>query len=224
MATAAPHAPPRLYRSSLSYTDRRGKALYIADKYAALLIGSVLDVGCDAAPLRKLVHQPFRYVGVDVRPGADVVVDLDREPLPFDDRQFDTVVCTDVLEHLEWCHAAFEEVCRVARDRVIVSLPNPLLHLLWGIFNGSGGKLKHYGLPVARPEDRHRWLFGHDEAVEFMTGRGRSNGFEVEQIDAEEAETPAWRNAAGEDVLRHPNIGAGTIWCVLRRAGAGGGR
>ena len=219
MTTAA---PTLAYRSSIRYTDRKGKAQYIADKYAAILIGTVLDVGCDEAPLRKLVHQPFRYVGVDIRPGSDVVLDLDKDPLPFPDRHFDTVLCTDVLEHLERCHAVYDELCRVAKNRVVVSLPNPLWNLLCAAFDGRGGRLKYYGLPVEPPPDRHRWFFGHEEAVEFLRGRAHLNGFEVEQIDAEEGFCPPWPDGSGQNVLNHPNVRGGTIWCVLRRAGSGG--
>lgn len=219
MTTAA---PTRAYRTNVRYTDRKGKALYIADKYAPILIGSVLDVGCDEAPLRKLVHQPFRYVGVDLRPDADIVVNLDKDPLPFPDRHFDAVLCTDVLEHLERCHAVFDDLCRVARDRVIVSLPNPLWNLLCAAFEGLGARLKYYGLPVEPPADRHRWFFGHDEAVEFLSNRARINNFEVEQIDNEEGQVPPWLNSAGQNVLDHPNVRGGTIWCVLRRIDSGG--
>ncbi len=219
MTTAA---PPLAYRSSVQYTDRQSKALYIADKYAPILIGSVLDVGCDAAPLRKLVHQPFRYVGVDIRSDADIVVNLDNDPLPFADRQFDTVVCTDVLEHLERCHAVFDDLCRVAAGRVIVSLPNPLLNMVQSLLDGHAGRLKFYGFPVDPPADRHRWFFGYEEAVEFLSIRGRRNGFEVEQLDAEESSLPRWLNAAGQDILKHPNVRKGTIWCVLHRAEHGG--
>ncbi len=35
-------------------------------------------------------------------PGVDVVHDLDRLPLPFDDASFDEVVCQDVLEHVDY--------------------------------------------------------------------------------------------------------------------------
>ena len=211
------------YRTVVRYTDRRGKAIYIADKYAPILIGSILDVGCDEAPLRNLVHQPFRYTGVDIRPGSDVVVDLDREALPFPDRNFDTVLCTDVLEHLERCHAVFDELCRVSRSRVIISLPNPVRNLVCGLADGSGGTLKYYGLPVDPPADRHRWFFGHDEAVEFMTQRGRRCGFAVEQIDAEPGEPPRWADPAGKNLLDHSNIRGGTLWCVLRRTDSDGG-
>ncbi len=214
--TSTAHRARGGYSTRLRYTDRRSKAVYIADKYAPILIGSVLDVGCDEAPLRNLVHQPFRYVGVDVRPDADRVVNLDRDDLPFADRHFDTVVCTDVLEHLERCHGVFDELCRVARGHVVVSLPNPLRILLASLLEGTGGRAKYYGLPARPPADRHRWFFGHEEAVEFVTARARENGFEVEQTDTEEEPRPVWIDR-GRDVLDHPNVAGGTVWFVLRR-------
>lgn len=209
------------YRSDVRYTDRASKARYIAAKYAAILRGAVLDVGCDAAPLRALVGNPGLYVGVDIRADADVAIDLERSDLPFADRSFDTVVCTDVLEHLDGCHRVFDELCRVSASRVVVSLPNPLRNLLMALFEGSQGRLKYYGLPVDAPKDRHRWFFGHDEAAAFLSERGRRQGFEVEQMDAEDGGCYPWRTAAGVDVLNHPNIRGGTLWCVLHREGSG---
>lgn len=205
------------FQSRLRYTDRRSKAAYIADKYAPILIGSVLDVGCDEAPLRNLVHQPFRYVGVDIRADADRVVDLDREKLPFGDREFDTVVCTDVLEHLERCHEVFDELCRVARRHVIVSLPNPLRALLCALAAGGDGRLKYYGLPPERPADRHRWFFGYEEAVEFVRAGAQRNGMQVVQIDAEEEPSPKLFDQQGRNLFELPNVAAGTTWLVLRR-------
>lgn len=215
-------APERLYSTRLQYTDRPSKALYIADKYGAILIGSVLDVGCGKGFLRKLVHQPFRYLGVDRSPEADRQVDLDREDLPFEDSQFDTVLCTDVLEHLERCHAVFDEVCRVARRHVLISLPNPLGNMLRSVAAGEGGKIPYYGLRVEAPPDRHRWFFGHDDAVEFVSGRSRRNGFVLEQMDQEEWPMPRWAGPGGANLLEHPNVGGGTMWFVLRRADASG--
>jgi 2-polyprenyl-3-methyl-5-hydroxy-6-metoxy-1,4-benzoquinol methylase len=205
------------YRTEVRYTDRLSKASYIADKYAAILTGSVLDVGCDRAPLRSLVANPSRYAGVDIRPDADIVADLDKQDLPLADRSFDTVVCTDVLEHLERCHAVFDELCRVSRSRVIVSLPNPLRNLLMAISEGSGGRLKYYGLPVDPPRDRHRWFFGFEEAAEFLRERGGRAGFLIEQLDSEEGGCPSWRGRGGDDLLGSRNVRAGTLWCVLAR-------
>mgnify|MGYP000145871578 CR=1 FL=1 len=204
------------YHTDFVYHDRASKATYIARKYAPILGGSVLDVGCDAAPLRGLVGRPNDYLGVDIRPDADLVVDLDRDNLPLADRSFDTVVCTDVLEHLERCHAMFDELCRVARERVIVSLPNPLRCLMLAIAAGSAGRAKFYGLPVDRPADRHRWFFGYEEAVEFVTQRGRRQGFGVEHLDTEHHGCPGWVRD-GVNLLASENVKAGTMWCVLRR-------
>ncbi len=229
-ASTPTHAgkPMHQYRTDLQYTNRLTKASYIAGKYAAILRGSVLDVGCDQAPLRALVADPKRYTGVDLFPppqsGADVALDLDREDLPFAPRSFDTVICTDVLEHLERCHGVFDQLCAVSASRVIVSLPNPARNFAQALGLGTGGTLKYYGLPVDAPADRHRWFFGADEARRFFTVRGDRAGFDVEQMDAEEAETPIpsvqpWPDQRGRDVIRHSNLMSGTIWCVLKRRG-----
>lgn len=205
------------YSTDFRYTDRLSKARYIALKYAPLLAGRVLDVGCDEAPLRTQLPPEASYIGLDINPAADVVVDLDRDDLPFDDRSFDTVVCTDVLEHLERCHAVFDELCRVSASHVIVSLPNPVRAFILELFAGASGRLKHYGLPVDPPADRHRWFFGHEDAARFLTERGRRRGFSIEQLDTEATGCCYWLGPDGTDLLDHPNIHEGTTWCVLRR-------
>lgn len=214
----APNRQPR-YHSAICYTDRPSKARYIAEKYRAIFAGSVLDVGCDAAPLRSLVAQPTKYVGVDFNPGADVVLDLDHDDLPFAARSFDTVVCTDVLEHLERAHAVFDELCRVSASRVIVSLPNPLAALVESIAHGKDGRIKYYGLPSERPADRHRWFFGGDEAEQFVRSRAARNGFFIEQLDFEAGPDVAWlfRGAEGAARVTSTNFTRGTMWAVLRR-------
>lgn len=214
------------YSSKEGYTDRNTKAVYIARKYAPILTGSVLDVGCDQARLRTLVAQPARYTGVDIalppQTGADLAVNLDRDDLPFAEKSFDTVICTDVLEHLERCHAIFDQLCRIAARHVIVSLPNPARHFAQALGLGTGGVLKYYGLPVDPPADRHRWFFGADDAKQFFTERGRRAGFAVEQMDAEEDMTAIpsvepWKNKHGRNVLESGNLTSGTMWCVLAR-------
>lgn len=208
------------YPVGMTYTDRATKAQYIARKYAPILQQSVLDVGCDQAPLRGLVGDRSRYVGVDIDPAAaDMVVDLDRQELPFGARSFVTVVCTDVLEHLERCHAVFDRLCEIADQRVLVSLPNPLNGLLDSMRVRSEGWKKFYGLPVDPPADRHRWFFGFEDARRFLEERGRRKGLEIEQLDVEYSSVHAWRDDTGADVLDKPDTRHGILWCVLRRMG-----
>lgn len=115
----------------------------------------------------------------------------------------------------------FDELCRVGRDRVIVSLPNPVGNLIGEIFRGGLGRMKYYGLPVDPPGDRHRWFFGFEEAAEFLVVRGRRRGFEVEQLDAERVSGLYWLVGKDQrDALDSPNVQCGTTWCVLRRAQA----
>lgn len=200
------------------YTDRASKAEHIAARFGAILKGSVLDVGCDQAPLRRLVAPGTRYVGVDLDPAAaDFIIDLDRQRLPFAPGSFDTVVCTDVLEHLERCHEVLDQLCAIARRHVLVSLPSPLHATLDGVRARNNGWKKFYGLPCEPPEDRHRWFFGFDDARTFLETRARRCGFGIRQLDVESASGRPWRDESGADVLDQPNTRYGILWCVLQR-------
>ncbi len=154
--------PIAIYHTDLSYDEAASKARYLADKYRSVLGGSVLDVGCGKRLVGECVPRPDLYTGVDMNPPCDCVVDLEREALPFAEANFDVVVCCDVLEHLEAAHRVFDECCRVARSRVIISLPNPARDFLRQVFSGSEGKLKYYGFPCENPGNRHRWFFGFE--------------------------------------------------------------
>jgi len=212
---------PGPYFTEATYTDRASKTRYIAEKYAPLFAEGrrVLDVGCDRKQLRAMLTRAVEYVGIDLNPHADRIVDLDREPLPFADDSFETVVCCDVLEHLARCHEVFDELCRVSRDRVIVSLPNAVQDVVASLLSGQGGRVKHYGLSVEPPSDRHRWFFGFEDAAEFLTRRAERHGFEVEQIDAGGLSRAYWLvGQPPRDVLDHPNIRLGTCWCVIRKS------
>jgi len=214
---------PAAYTTSFRYTDRETKAEYVARKYASILKGSVLDVGCDNRRLRGFLDPAVRYLGVDLNPDADLVLNLDRDNLPLADRSFEVVVCTDVLEHLERCHAVFDELCRVAAARVLVSLPNPARNFVTSLADGSAGHIKYYGLPVDPPADRHRWFFTRDQAESFLTIRGRRAGFTVEQMDAEDDATrppkcPKWPDKSeSADLLDIHGLHGGTLWCLLQR-------
>ena len=190
-------APWMTYHTDFRFTDRASKARYIGLKYASVLRDSVLDVGCDQRYLRAHVARPDLYVGVDLAPPADVIVDLDRQALPFDAASFDTVVCTDVLEHLERIHDVFDSLLRVARSRVIVSLPAPINSMLGDLWRGGEGWKKFYGLPVDPPRDRHRWFFGFDDARRFIVERAARLGWRVEQLDTEWEGCGEWRDAGG---------------------------
>lgn len=88
--------------------------------------GSCLEIG----PGSGIVTRTLREHGVDVTTvDIDPRLGVDRvgavTSLPCTDGEFDVVLCSQVLEHVPWSQfsAALAELARVARRRVVVSLP-----------------------------------------------------------------------------------------------------
>ena len=97
----------------------------------------VLDVGCGKGEPMAFIkkHVKFKAVGVDIFPPylrtaqqngiyEDVIL-ADVTNLPLKDRQFDTVICMEVLEHLEKedGEKLLGELERVARRQILITTP-----------------------------------------------------------------------------------------------------
>lgn len=93
--------------------------------------GRLLDLGCGNAPLAGL-YRDFTdsYVWADWPNSmhqefeVDLQLDLNR-PLPISEAEYDTVLLSDVLEHIEEPDLLFGEVARILRPRgsLIVGVP-----------------------------------------------------------------------------------------------------
>ncbi len=93
--------------------------------------GRLLDLGCGRVPLYE-VYRPYIDENVCVdwgnsahgNPFTDYLCDLN-DDLPFDDRDFDTVVMISVLEHVARPEVAWREAARVLRPggHILVSVP-----------------------------------------------------------------------------------------------------
>jgi SAM-dependent methyltransferase len=181
--------------------------------------GSVLDVGCRTREVeRALAGTGVRYCGVDLDPSAEVVANVG-ERLPFDDASFDVVMALDVLEHADDFHLAFAEVCRVARRHIVITLPNlyfvgvRLRHLL-------GHQISEkYGLPLARPADRHRWFFSLNDARAFIAGAATEHGW---RVTGEWATRGPRARPLARLVERWPNLLSPTYLAVLQPGPAAG--
>lgn len=105
------------------------RAQTIADR----VVGTVLDVGGGDGHVAGIIRDRGHWVKVvdisplrvercwsDHRLSAEVG---DATDLKFPDAAYDTVVLGEVLEHLDNPGRALAEACRVARRRVVVSLP-----------------------------------------------------------------------------------------------------
>lgn len=202
------------------FTQRLDRSRFIASRFAKYLSGSVLDVGCDEAHLKRLVPG-IRYTGVDVGGTPDIAIDLEAtERLPFDDRAFDTVLCSDVLEHLDNLHRVFGELVRVTRQHLVISLPNNWTNARRAIERGKGA-FAFYGLPAEKPRDRHKWFFGLTEARDFYYAQEKRFPIRVVECFANEKPRPGWavalRRMRYPDQLRYLNRYAHTLWAVFAR-------
>jgi len=85
-------------------------------------VESVLDLGCNDCYLRGFFP---KYVGIDMNEKCDVKQDLLKDSkLKFPDKSFDIVILSQIIEHLVFFEELIKESKRVARNYILVGLPN----------------------------------------------------------------------------------------------------
>ena len=103
---------------------------------AGRIYGRLLDIGCGSKPLDKCLPDGVEYIGLDYPPtvvkGYDGKADVfgDGQRLPFKDDSFDCVALLDVMEHLPWPEAAFNEIIRVTHAGGLIITQTPFLYPL----------------------------------------------------------------------------------------------
>jgi SAM-dependent methyltransferase len=208
-----------------NYRTRQERGTYLQTNFGPFLQGVILDVGCDEAYLRERLGQA-RYVGLDLYGDPDVLVNLEQGILPFGDNTFDCVICLDVLEHLEYIHQVFDELVRVTRTYVIISLPNSLGQS-WPLLIRGGGGIEKYGLPTDRPKDRHRWFFNYEEAKAFLiTMAYRNNAYVRRLVPIPLVEEAVFWKAMAKWLIKrliaptgdkYLNLSTQAVWAVLEK-------
>ncbi len=94
----------------------------------------ILDVGCGLKPYKKYFENAT-YLGIDVeesgRESQNKIADkfFDGINIPYDDNEFDIIICTQVLEHALYADKLLSEMYRVLKTDGEVFLTVPFL---WG--------------------------------------------------------------------------------------------
>ena len=164
------------------FLTRLDRSNFVYNNYKYILeLNDILDVGCYDAPLRDK-NGIKSYIGVDIEGKPDKYVDLEKVgQIPFQNNSFDVVICSEVLEHLDNFHFIYSELFRIARKHVIVSIPNSWCNARQKIRRGYGD-IFHYGLPLEKPKDRHKWFFNVSNAVDFFCNSKLNENFDLEEI------------------------------------------
>lgn len=140
----------RYYRGIFRFVSTHGCRNRVIEKWlnSAKPGESFLDVGCEwGYHVRRMAKKGLKATGVDISVTkvrkAKLIADQlhincdflvqDAEKLDFEDNSFDWVLCTETLEHLLHDQKAAQELIRVARKFIIISVPQR--SLFWRLIN-----------------------------------------------------------------------------------------
>ncbi len=151
---------------------------------------NVLNVGSGGESYLKnnISNNKIKIFDIDISGEVDLQIDLDKiEKLPFKDREFDLAVCLDCLEHLENFHNINNELLRISNN-VIISLPISSNEILYEVLlnkskyyqnSKTGYHSKYYGLPLIKPEDRHRWFLYFLDIIRYYKHFSEENNLDL---------------------------------------------
>lgn len=93
------------------------------------LNGKCLDIGCGVKPYRSLFKNVESYIGLE-HEGCDKVLQetdvlYDGNIMPFQDGEFDSIICNEVLEHVFNPEVFLKEVQRVVKNNGILLFTVP---------------------------------------------------------------------------------------------------
>ena len=224
----------------VEYTDRESRQKYISEQFSDYLPGSILNIGGGGKKFLLKYVKPKEYLELDISGEPDLLVDLDKEyPLPIADNRFDTVICTEVLEHLDQLHRVFLELLRISNKYIIISVPNAWRgfnnYIKRVEYNGDSGRAgidvgkykKFYGLPLNKPVDRHKWFFSYTEAEYFFKENTKETNFKVIDIPPIGIDgislkgkiiRKLFKALFGDDALK--DWFCDVYWCVLEKSNA----
>ena len=148
-------------------------------------IKTILNLG--GGQKRYLKESPYTVTEIDMSGDNDITLNLDEiKKIPLDNKSFDAVVALDVLEHLENFHLILDEMNRLSKKYIFISLPNSFGSFFDIIFNkekedkmNNGFYNKFYGLPLKKPVDRHRWFLTVSDVERFFVHYANENKLSI---------------------------------------------
>jgi len=131
-------------------------------KYAPILEGKLLDFGCGSKPYKSYFSNVQEYIGLDYEneghshSNESIDVFYDGKNIPFKDETFDSILCTQVFEHVENIETIINELYRILKKdgKILITAPfifpeheMPHDYRRFTV-NGLSSLLVHYGFEV----------------------------------------------------------------------------
>jgi ubiquinone/menaquinone biosynthesis C-methylase UbiE len=122
LSTTEIHKSHPLY---LHYASLHRDIKNAINQYAS---GKVLDIGCGNKPYEKeFLNRTTGYIGCDIVQSSLQKVDIicDAKAIPFPSEEFDTIFCTQAIEHIAEHQLVLNEAYRLLKNsgRIILSVP-----------------------------------------------------------------------------------------------------
>lgn len=131
---------------------------------APSLSGRLLDFGCGSKPYKSLFTKVSEYIGVDIENEGhdheteDVDFYYDGVTLPFEQEMFDSILCSEVLEHVPDIDTTLSELNRVLvlGGKLLITVPFvwPEHELPFDFrrftVNGLSQKVKDHGFEIRK--------------------------------------------------------------------------
>lgn len=120
--------------------------------------GKILDAGCaEGVQVKKYKDKGFDIIGLDASYSSESVIQASITEMPFEAKRFSTVLCLDVLEHLQYADQplALSEIKRVLKPdgHLIFCIPN-MAHFTARLKLMFRGKLLRTATIEHHPGDR----------------------------------------------------------------------
>jgi SAM-dependent methyltransferase len=115
--------PDILFLNPLYLSKRQFRSAFL--RYQSHFHGRILDIGCGIKPFKKFLTNS-EYIGMEFKAGAEPNICAIAEQLPFCDKSFDTVLCTEMLEHVPEPSQVLSECSRVMKPGAKLYITAPM--------------------------------------------------------------------------------------------------
>ena len=152
----------RLNKKIVGYVQQICEQIREKDKDKVV---KILDAGCGEGFITDLLARNVELIGLEyTREAIDIAKAANQEiyfvqgdiyAIPFEKNEFDLVLCTEVLEHLERPDRALRELTRVASHTILLTVPSEPWFCMGNLLTLKN--VSRFGNPI---DHINHWTYG----------------------------------------------------------------